>query len=244
MSKNIKVSGFAQDIYAQSSSQKEAELDTVRALYDGRMFAYARAGATALAAGVATTSSAPDANVMTRTLSANGGAAIGATEFKLTTGGAITADFYKDGYVWASNEAGEGHLYRVKGHAAGTTDTVIYLKDPLRVAFVASTTVVSMFANRQSGVIIAANNTTAVAAPAGIPPIAVTEYYYFWNQVKGPAVYLASGTQVLGDPVAALTSAGALGPMSSSAIITPWGIVLSKNASTEYGLIALAIPGY
>jgi len=65
--KSRKTGGFAQGIYQQSSRQLE-ELDTVRELADGRVFAYAQAGASDLAVGKLTQGAAPNANATTRRL--------------------------------------------------------------------------------------------------------------------------------------------------------------------------------
>jgi len=238
----MKNGAFTQPIYKQSSVQLE-ELGTIRVEQDGRVFAYALAGAANLAAGKTNQAPVPDANANNEALSATQSAAIGAKQVTVTFGGAVTADYYKDGYIWANDAAGEGHYYGVKGHAAGTADVVIYLKDAIRVAWVASTTEWSAICNRQANLIIG-SAPTITARVAGVAPMAITASYYFWNQVKGPAVVLGSGTLVLGDPVYPLATAGAVGPMANTGIMIPLGTVMSVNASTEYSLIDLAIPGY
>ena len=243
-SKSLKTGAFAQSIYKQSAIQME-ELDTVRILADGRMFAYAKAGAADLVAGNVLTSVAPDSNASNEALSATQSAAIGATQVTVTFGGAVIADAYKDGYIWANDATGEGHLYRVKGHAAGTTDVVVYLKDPIRVAWVASTTEFSAIVNRQNGVIIAA--ATIAAHLAGVTPIVVTALYYFWNQVKGPAAVLTKGTLVVGNPCTVITTAGSVGPLADATLTPVVGVVMSNlgaGGDTEYALINLDIPGY
>ena len=237
--KPLKTQGFAQGIYQQSSVQMH-DLDTVRYLSDGRAFAYAQAGAVALAAGKMTMGASPDSNANDETLAAS--AAIGATVLSVTFGGAVTANVYKDGWIWPNDDTGEGSLYQVKSHAAGTTAVQVYLKDPVRVAMTAGATTISAIANRQAGVLLGTHALTS--APAGIPPIAVTEAYYFWNQVKGPAVCLANGTLVIGNQAGIIAASGALTPLGASDVIGSLGVVMSVNAATEYALINLAIPGY
>jgi hypothetical protein len=198
----------------------------------------------ALAVAKLTQQSVPDANANNEALSATQSAAIGATEIVVTFGGAVTADFYKDGIFYVNDATGEGYMYRVKGHAAGTANVTIYLKDPIRVALVASTSEWSMIQNRQKGVIICP--TTLTAPPAGVPPIAVTANYFFWNQVKGPCVVLTDGTLAIGEEVA--PSNGTAGSVEALVHATTFdttvGTVAGLNASTEYSLINLAIPGY
>ena len=238
--KPLKTQGFAQGLYQQSSVQLH-DLDTVRYLSDGRAFAYAQAGAVALAAGKMTMGSTPDSDANDETLAAS--AAVGDLVLSVTFGSAITADFYKDGWIWPNDDAGEGSLYRVKSHAAGTTAVQMYLKDPVRVAMTAGATTISAIANRQAGILLGTYN-TITAHPAGVPPIAVTEGYYFWNQVKGPAVCLANGTNVIGNQVGMIGADGALTPLGTNDVIGALGFCMSVNTATEYGLFNLAIPGY
>jgi hypothetical protein len=150
---------------------------------------------------------------------------------------------YKDGWIWPNDDTGEGNLYRVKSHAAGTSDVVVYLKDPIRVDFAAATTVTALH-NRQKLVIVCPS--TLTSAPAGIPPIAVTTLYYFWNQVKGVAVCLTDGTIAIGEELA--VSNGTPGAVEAlvhaTTLDTTVGTVLTVNANGEYSLINLAIPGY
>jgi hypothetical protein len=238
MSKN----SFAQKWYQQSARQKE-ELDTLMHMNDGRVFAYAQAGATDLSAGKVTQTAVATDNAHNEQLSASQSASIGAMSVTMTFGGAVTASFFKDGYLWVNDATGEGHMYRVKDHAAGTSDVVVHLKDPIREALVASTSELSLIQNRQKHVVIAVA-ATLTGCPIGVPPIAVTANHYFWNQVKGPAAVLTAGTVVLGNSVCVLTTDGAVAPKATDSILATIGTVLRVNATTEYSLINLAIPGY
>ena len=239
----MKNGAFAQSIYKQSATQLE-ELDTIWPNMDGsgRWFAYAQAGASDLAAGKLTISPAPSGNANNEALSSTQSAAIGDTSVVVTFGGAVTADFYKDGWFWVNDATGEAHLYRIKSHAAGTADVRVYLKDPIRVALVASTSEWSAVVNRQKLVVLSTFAQTGCTA--GVPPIAVTANYYFWNQVKGPAAVLADGTLVIGDQCGQIAVAGAMTPLGVNDVIGSLGTVMSVNVATEYALINLAIPGY
>jgi hypothetical protein len=238
----MKNGAFAQPIYKESSVQLE-ELDTIRVLEDGRTFAYALCGGTALAAGKTNQAPVPSANANNETLSSTQSAAIGATSVVVTFGGAVTANYYKDGYIYATDADGEGHMYRVKSHPAGTADVTVYLKDTIRVAWAASTTIWSAIVNRQALLIIG-SIPTITAAVRGVAPMAITADYYFWNQVKGPCTCLLSGTVVLGDPLCPLTTAGALGPMANTGIMAPVANCMSVDATTQYGVVNLHVPGY
>lgn len=237
----MKNRAFAQPLFTQSATQKE-ELDTVREEQDGRTYAYSLAGATALAAGLVTQTAVATDNAHNEKLSATQSEAIGSYKVTMTFGGAVTASFFKDGYLWVNDDTGEGHMYRVKDNAAGTSDVLVTLKDPIRVALVASTSEVSLIQNRQALVVLAPS--TLTGCPIGVPPIAVTAGYYFWNQVKGPAAVLVAGTVVIGNSVCVLTTNGAVAPKATDSVLCTIGTVLRVNATTEYSLINLAIPGY
>ncbi|MFH2075551.1 MAG: hypothetical protein ABIJ57_09430 [Pseudomonadota bacterium] len=237
----MKNGAFAQSIYKQSVNKME-DLDTVRVLEDGRMFAYARAGAVALAPGKLTISPVPSGNANNEALSATQSAAIGATSVIVTFGGAVTADYYADGWFWVNDATGEGHLYRIKSHPAGTADVTLELKDSIRVALVASTSEWSAIANRQNLVVLSTFAQTGCIA--GVPPIVVDINYYFWNQVKGPAPVLADGTLVIGDQCGQIAVAGAVTPLGANDVIGSVGTVMSVNVATEYALVNLAVPGY
>ena len=248
----LKVSYFSQDIYQQSVTPTEA-LDTVRILQDGRTFAYARNGGTALGVGVLTTSLAADAD----TIDENGVeiAAAGAKTIKVTFAGTHTfdGDYYKDGWLWVNDATGEGQIAKIKGHEASTAansyTVYIDLWDPIRVATAVTTSQLSVYCNRQDKLVISA--TTLAGMVAGVAPIAVSANYYFWNQVKGPATVLIDiqGAEaiVIGNPVCrAPDVAGAVAGQlaAGNSVLADLGTVMSTQATAEYGLINLAIPGY
>jgi hypothetical protein len=92
-------------------------------------------------------------------------------------------------------------------------------------------------------------------ALAGIPPVAVTALYYFWNQVKGICAVLHDttiGTIVVGKTVvAAYTIAGAVeaptlteGAPNVAFDQQVCGTAVQVNADAEYALINLHIPGF
>ena len=241
--KPLKTQGFSQDIFKASLTQMHP-LDTIMVLQDGRTFAYAKAGASDLAVGKLTQSAVPVSNDSNRAVFA--AAAVGDSRIRVTLGGAVTADYYKDGWMHVNDcgsSTGEGCIYRVLGHGAGTTGVMFDLDDPIRVALTTSSEVTFM-ANRQNGVVITDVASVITSAPAGVPAIGVTAAYYFWNQVKGPCCVLTSGTLVIGNKVCPLTVNGAVAPCASDDIIGSVGRVMAVNADGEYSLINLHIPGY
>jgi hypothetical protein len=241
----LKIQGFNQGIYNQSSTQKEA-LGTVRILDDGRVFAYAKAGTTALGVALLTQSAPVASTAMEEILSATQAWAVGDMNVTVTFGGAVTADQYKDGWLYTNKVAGLGYIYRIKGHAAGTADVVLNLYDPIRLATTASTGEWSAVQNLQNEVVVFPI-TTVTGVPAGVPLIPVTASYYFWNQVKGPCPVYTTGTIVQGALVVP-DNAGTAGYIEAAVFATsfdiPVGVCWKVNATGEVSLINLAIPGY
>lgn len=239
-----KTQGYAQWIFKQSATQME-ELNTIRDLPDGRVFAYAQAGTTALGAALLTQSAAVSANAMEEVLSATQAWAVGDTAVTVTFGAAVVANQYKDGWIYTNKTAGLGYMYRIKGHAAGTADVILNLYDPVRLATTASTGEWSAVQNIQKEVVV--YPTTSTGVPAGVPAMPVTASYYFWNQVKGPCPIYTTGTIVQGAYVvpdnagtAGYVEAAVFGTSIDNAVGTCWKV----NATGEVSLIMLHIPGY
>ncbi|MGW8178098.1 MAG: hypothetical protein ACWGQW_04795 [bacterium] len=232
---------FTQGLYDESATQLQ-RIGTIRALDDGRVFAYARAGASALAVAKLTSTAVVAANHIECVVADT---AIGATRIYITLGAtAAAANLYKDGFIHINKNTGIGHLYKIRGHAAIGSGGSGYLElyDPIRVA-TASSAEGTLTKHPQDGTLVMA--TTQVAAPAGVPPIAVTASYYYWNQVKGVCSILTEGTIVVGNDVSPGTTApGAVKASTTTEIVGAVGRVLNVNITAEYSLINLAIPGY
>lgn len=236
---------WPQGLFEESSAAK-LKVGTVRRLEDGRVFVYALNAAVALAAGKITQSSAPVANHLNIAVAA--AAAIGDKKVQVTLGAtAATANQYKDGFLHVNDATGEGHLYKIRSNPAADSSGTLWLTlyDAIRVALTTSSEV-TLTVHPQNSVIV--YPTTGTSAPAGVPPIAVTASYYFWNQVKGPAVCLVDGTWVIGQHVRVSDGvAGALEPLNRDGTAedeAAVGTVLQVNADTEYGLVQLEIEGY
>ena len=238
---------YAQDLTEQSATAKH-QLGTVRRTNDGRVFVYSKAGASALVAGKLTQAAAPAANHLNKAVKA--AAAIGDKSVKVAIGAtALTADQYANGTLHINDATGEGYSYSVKGHAAYSASAaacIINLNDKIKVALAASTSEYTLTKHPQDGMILCP--VTQTASAAGVPPIAVTAAYYFWNQVKGPAACLTGGVIVIGNGVVPSAGssavAGAVMAEAAGSITERVGTVMQVNAATEYSLINLQIPGY
>lgn len=179
-----------QDARSVSSVKQSQRLGQIARTHDGRTYAWALNGAVDLAAGKLTQAAAVVANDINRTGVAY---AIGVTQVSFTVGAATTADKYADGYFAVSVGPGQ-NLYRVTGNTAGTSP-VVNLEEPLTIATTTSSKF-GLYKHPQDSVVISAG---AVAASAvGVPNVAVTAAYYFWNQIGGPCAVLSDGVIGLG----------------------------------------------
>lgn len=192
----MKNTGFAQGLYEVSSSQKE-RLGMLRIEPDGRKFRYAKNGSTELACGITTSMIGVEANHINRPVAA--AVAIGDTEVQVTVGATVvTADAYKDGYFQVNDGTGEGHQYLIDTNTAcdSSGTTTVTLKDPIRVALVASSTSeVSLIPNPWLGTVIQA---TPATGPAGVTITVVPISYYYWSQTGGVGCVLSKGTDAVG----------------------------------------------
>ncbi len=164
---------------------------------DGRVFRYAKAGATLVAGNVLQSAAAiPDhiATVMTA-------ASIGATAITFTpaaTAGA--ADLYAEGYLFSDTTPGNGIMYSVAGHKAITASVafVVNLKpeDALQVA-IATGSRMTLIHNLYKNV-IQFPVTTATGSLVGVAAYVIASGEYGWIQTRGLAPVLTTGTPALG----------------------------------------------
>lgn len=230
-----------QGLYEESSTQK-LPLGSYIRLTDGRAFVYAQAGAVALVAGNVLQTEAPSATATKETVSTS--AAVGDTHIHVTFGGAVTANQYQGGFIYVNDDAGEGHLYTIKSHAAGTTAVQVEIYEAVRAAITAGASTVSCIKHPLKSV-VKMTAATCTGCPVGVAIMAVTAAYYCWLQVKGPCPVLsANATFVIGNKVATGTTAGAIDLVADAGDLPEIGTVLQVQAGTEHVLINLDIPGY
>ena len=230
-----------QGLYEESSTQR-LPLGSFIRLADGRGFVYAQAGASALVAGNVLQSEAPSANATDEVVA--GSAAVGDTHIHVTFGGAVTANQYAGGFIYVNDDTGEGHLYTVKRHAAGTTNVQVEIFEAVRAVITAGSSTVSCIKHPLKSV-VQMTAATCTGCPVGVAIIAATAAYYCWIQVKGACpVKSANSTFVIGNQVATGTTAGAIDLVVDACILPIIGTVLQVQTGTEHVLINLNIPGY
>jgi len=229
----------AQGIFEEKSTAQHVIGALVQS-NDGRAYRYCRAGGTALVAGNLQQSSAEDTSDHNLAIAAT---AAGATSIVTTGTVTVTANQYAGGFVSIADDAGEGHIYRISGHAAATAAVfTLNLDDEIQVALTTDTTI-DVIKNPLDAVII--NPTTATSSPVGVATFAMTADYYGWLQVRGPASVLADQTVTVGtDVVASDNVNGAVEITADGAaeILSVVGTAMIAATDTEYATISLRLP--
>lgn len=227
-----------QGIYEISSTQKlplGARVD----LMDGRSYVYCKAGAADLAPGKLAQAVAPTEEDQAVTVSA----AVGDQFITVTFDGAAAANAWRGSILYVNDDTGEGQMFTVKDHLAGTTGVVVNVYEKVRTAITAGAGTISIVPNPYEGLIICP--TTCTAMIIGVPNVTITAAYYGWVQVKGPCPVWGTGTLVVGGTVERSASvAGSVDPTTETTFGSALGQVMQVNATTEYSLVALAIPGF
>ena len=225
-------------------------------LPDGRVFRYAFSNGAA-GAGTAVQSSIALANQDTD-LAVSTSASVGDKSVSITFGTSpdtdVAKDEYANGYFFVndsgSSGAGEGHVYRVRTHAAsdvsGGAAVSIHLADgdTIAEALTAGQSQVGLVANPYMHVI----PTPAGAQTArcvGIAAAEAADNTYFWVQTWGEAAVLVDGTLVIFRPIRVSDGvAGAVEEYSSQTDAEEQVIGFATNvlaATSEYQFAFLQI---
>ena len=197
--KIIRTSSIKQGLYEISSTAR-GEIGGIREFEDGRKFIYALAGEE-LTLGTVCQGPVEDASGYWEQMAVATTVAAGDKTITITTQSVITENQFKDGWLIVEDETADiqGTLRKIKYHpAAGSAASlVITVYDPFVTAVTAGTDEVSLMKNPYSGIL--ENNATTDGPLVGLPTMTVTDAYYFWLQVRGPAaVTVAEGTVLPG----------------------------------------------
>lgn len=184
-----------QDVYNISSVQNAEQLGQVASTSSGRVFSYAKAGASNLTAGKITQPAAVTANYVTRTLSSS--FAAGVNQVTVTLGTTATQDAFKGFYLVVTDGTGAGQgAYQVVGNTAATAGnsnaTTVTIKGALNIAL-DNTSVVGLYPSQFSSLVVSDHTAQPAVPVAGAPVVNVTAAYFFWNQTGGYASILSDG---------------------------------------------------
>ena len=221
----------------QESEELRHAIGTRMQLVDGRVFHYAKAGAVALAAG----------NLNMAALAIAGhedcdvAAAVAVLDKQITLTPAtapVTANQYAEGFVSVRSASGVGQQRKIRGHPAALTaaNVVVDTYDPFTAAITTSGQA-NLVKSVQDEVIESAVEENI---PSGVPLIAITANWYFWNQTFGPASVLSDGAIAAGSQVIAGTVAGSVAVQA--AFLSPViGTVQLLTVDAEYGAVFLRL---
>lgn len=213
--------------------------------YADRIFRYGENGAVALAAGKLVQSVVPAAGEIDEVL--ENGVVIGDTgiTFTQTTGGALAADLFQDGYLNIRDETGEGYLYRIKTHPSLTDAAAVEvtLYDPILIV-PADAATGDLIRHPFKAVIIHPSPNTARIV--GCPVMAVAANKFAWFQTRGPCSVLCDQTVVIGQHVRCSDAAvdGSVEPLDRDGVAEDeqeLGVVIMAAADTEYSIIHLTL---
>jgi hypothetical protein len=171
-------------------------------LPDGRVFRYAFSNGAA-GAGTGVQSSAALAN-HDSDLVVTAAAAVGAKSASVTLGATAAAeDLYANGYLLVNDEAGEGHVYKIRQHDAigsGGTGTINLMDGDTIVVALTTSSQVGLVANPYMHVIPSPGG-AQTGRTVGFTTAAVADNSYFWAQTWGETAVLVDGTLVIFRPI-------------------------------------------
>lgn len=208
---------------------------------DGRVFRYAKAGASNLVAGNVLQS---PAEITTHQNLVATAASIGALSVTVTLGAtnAVTAGQYAGGWAMVTVTPNLGGIYAIQSHpaAAALATLTLQLSDPIRVAWTTSTRV-DLIPNPYVGV-IQSPATTLTGLTVGVAPWAIPATEWGWVQVGGAANVLTAGTIAVGAmAIVPSGTAGAVVTDPANASVIMIGQAMTTTASGETNAIMLNI---
>ena len=182
-------------------------------------------------------------------------AALGTRAIIVTNSGAsLVKDKYKDGTIFVSDGAAEGHVYIVQGHpAAATTATfkiTIDEEDGIQDEALTTTSKVGLRLNKFLDAKLFDSNAIN-GMPVGVAPVEVADNRYFWCQTWGEAaILMIAQTSIAGfvaRPYATGTVDGGVRMRKTASLqatdarLPQIGIFISAATSTGYSLMFLTI---
>lgn len=174
------------------NSAKLHNLGTVCETADGRVYRYALAGASNLAAGLCNNGVATVANHTINAVAT--AAAVGDRSVNITLAGgtATTAGQYDDGYLHVIDSAGVGSSYRIAGTPVitGSGTGRIQLAEGIATALTTSSKA-ALVPSPWSGSVVLAQSVSLFCN--GSNNVAVTAANYYWSQTGGIASILSDG---------------------------------------------------
>ena len=243
------------DSIYESSATADYIIGTRVQTWDGRVFRYAKAGATSLVQALMTQGAVPSAKC-TSIAQTGYAKAVGDTTVTVlvTTGGIAAGEpwTYEDALVGGTmvcasvSPAVLGDVYDITSSVMiDETHISLTLASPIRNA-IAATGEVSLVMSKYSRTVVMPT-TTATASAAGVPLCPVPAGYYYWAQTKGPCPMIVdTGDTIVIGALAGIPATNAVAGTAGAATATLYqfpiyGRVLSVAAADKVGLIDLML---
>ena len=228
-----------QGIYEESSTPKHSIGEKLE-FNDGRVFRYAYTAA-AINRGLLVSQDV-SATAIVESDGKLTAAAANATEVTYPDSGTVgsaTENQYQGGYLHITDDAGEGHQYRIKSNTAADSNAITFtLYDGLAVA-VTTDTDVAVTGNLWYNVLGATAGTDYIVA--GVTPISLSANYYGGGQTAGIATVLADGSIAIGDNLT--LSDGVAGAVQLKDAETEPLVGFATFAPDNTGHVGVAIQG-
>jgi hypothetical protein len=221
------------------------KMGTRMQLADGRVFFYALDGGSGLSAG--------HLNFSRGTISGHEDVDTSAQEIgdKVVTVTPATSEIalvneFAEGFVSVRETVGAGQIRKIKSHPSApstTFDVLMTLYDPWTTAITAASQA-DLIHNPQYKV---NESDTASKLPAGVPLLAVTADYYFWNQTWGLCSILDDTNCPIGSMVTGGTVAGSVAEYSTHADTVAGydfavvGVKAIAGVDTKYSVMCLKL---
>lgn len=232
---------YDQDARTISANQAGTALGQVAETPDGRVFQYALAGASNLAAGKLTQAPITTANHITQTGVAT---LVGDQSVTYTIGATAAAqDLYASGYFAVTVGPGQ-NVYKIVGNttvAAGGGSITLSLAEPITVA-TSTSSKFTLMPHPMKSTVVTAGSTAAIPV-TGVPNVAVTAAFYYWSQVGGYAAVLSDGAITKNAGATASTNAvpGAAIIEGASTITYRIGYAPELTVDTAYWPLVLTL---
>lgn len=221
-----------QDARSISSVKNGPELGQLAQTSDGRIYRYAKAGASNLAAGKLTVNADLDTDVVNKTIAATYSS--GVQTVSINAAGAVSADYAAGGYLTVNDDTGEGISYLVNSNTvtSGAAASTIQLAEPTMTALTISVSEGTLTPHPYDGVVISA--TDQADMPTGVPNVSVTAAYYHWEQTGGICSVLYDEAVTRGQALTIGTgTAGAVEALDAAGE-PQLGVAFMAGVDTEY----------
>lgn len=214
-----------QSIYDGTNTTQQAPIGT-RLKLSERVYYYAQASAS-VAGGTVMCSLQPVASHQSGIL-AIAATSLGSLIIGATSSASVAANLYSEGYFAECLGTGQGEIYKVKGHPAGTAAIPVTLYDSLNLT-ITSGVGYALTHNPYKNVVGDASQNLGIVV--GVAPTAVTSGAFFWLQTYGPGAPKHEAASAAGASLRLGTTGGVLATFNSTTndATTVTAYIIAKN---------------